>query len=257
MCVRVDGKEGVAWIILDRPEKLNALNAAMLRDLGESFDRLEADPGIRVVILRGAGDKAFAAGGDIAEFRGQDSAVALRRAQTGQSLMERIETFPKPVVAAVNGWVLGGGCELALACHIRIASEKARFGLPEVSLGLIPGYGGTQRLSRLVGQGVALDLLLTGEPVSASRALEMGLVSRVFPAGELDKGAADMAATMLTRSPQALSAALLAVRQGLELPLTEGLELEASLFAKVAITEDARQGIAAFLEKRAPKFGGR
>lgn len=257
MSVQVKRQNDIVWIILDRPEKRNALNATMLQDLGRVLDRLELDPLVRVLLLRGAGDKAFVAGGDIAEFKDQDCTAALRRAQTGQSLMERIELFPKPIIAVVNGFALGGGCELAMACHLRIASAEARFGMPEVSLGLIPGYGGTQRLPRLVGRGAALDMLLTGELITAQRALELGLVSRIFPAAELDEAASSLAKTLCSRAPLAQAAALRAVHQGLDLPLAEGLELETSIFAKVASTEDAQEGTIAFLEKRPPRFSGR
>jgi len=256
MCLLVEKKNGVAWLTLDRPEKHNALNAALLKALSKAFESLASDSTIGVVILKGSGDRAFAAGGDIAEFQGQDAASALLRARTGQALINQIEGFPKPVIAAVNGWALGGGCELALACHIRIASGNARFGLPEASLGLIPGYGGTQRLSRLVGRGVALDMILTGEPVLAAQALQMGLVSRVLPEGELEAEAERMAGVLLSRAPQALSAVLACVHQGLDLPLAQGLELEAGHFSRVAETPDAREGTNAFLEKRKPRFRG-
>jgi len=257
MCIVVLQSEGIAWITLNRPEKLNALNHEMLDKLGILLDELEGDPEVGVLILAGAGDKAFAAGGDIAEFKGLDFEAAQDRAMAGQGLMNRIAAFPKPVIAAVNGWALGGGCELAMACHIRVAAANARFGLPEASLGLIPGYGGTQRLARLVGRGLALDMLLTGEPIDATRALEAGLVSRIFPVEELKDGAERMARTILTRAPLALAANIAAVNQGLDLELNEGLQLEAMYFARISGSFDAQEGTAAFTEKRPPSFQGR
>jgi len=256
MCLRVNRNEGVAWVILDRPDKLNALNAALLSALDAALQELETDPAIRVLLLRGSGDKAFAAGGDIAEFQTLDQGQALARARRGQTLMDRIERFPKPVIAVVNGWALGGGCELAMACHIRIAGASARFGLPEAGLGLIPGYGGTQRLPRLVGRGLALDMLLSGEPIPADRALQAGLVSRVFPDGDLDEGAERLARRLLERGPLALAAILSAVREGLDMSLVQALALEAEQFARVAATRDAREGTAAFVEKRKAEFSG-
>ena len=209
----------VAWVTLTRPEKLNALSSEVLRELDAAFAALEHDPKTGVIILTGAGDRAFAAGADIAEIRHPDSLAAQQSSLEGQAIYSRIEAFPKPVIAAVNGWALGSGCELAVACHIRVASEEAHFGLPEVSLGTIPGYGGTQRLPRLVGKGVALDMILTGEPISASEALAVGLVSRVFPALDLKAGAEKMARTILTRGPLAVRVAISTVIQGMNAPL--------------------------------------
>ncbi|MBI4913074.1 MAG: enoyl-CoA hydratase/isomerase family protein [Acidobacteria bacterium] len=255
--VMIEPREGIAWVTLNRPEKLNALNAEVLKELELAFASLEHDDAVGVVVLTGAGEKAFVAGADIAELAKLDTAAARRLALAGQAVFERIASLPKPVIAAVNGFALGGGCELALACHVRVASDNARFGLPEVSLGLIPGYGGTQRLPRLVGQGVALDMILSGEMVPAAEALRMGLVSRVFPQAELLAGAEKVARTMLSRGPLALRSALDAVSQGLEMPLEKGLLFEAALFGLLAATQDMKEGTAAFVEKRPARFQGR
>jgi enoyl-CoA hydratase len=238
----------IAWITLQRPEKLNALNNEVLKELEQAFASLEFDDQVGAVVLTGSGEKAFVAGADIAELASLDTASARRQALAGQAVFERIESFPKPVIAAVNGFALGGGCELALACHIRIASENAKFGLPEVSLGVIPGYGGTQRLPRLVGKGVALDMILSGEMVAAADAYRTGLVSRVFPQAELRAGADKLARMILARGPLALRSALDAVQQGLEMPLEKGLQFEAALFGLLASTQDMKDGMAAFLE---------
>lgn len=254
--LHIETVDRVAWITLQRPEKLNALNNQVLKELEQAFAGLEFDDGVGVVVLTGSGEKAFVAGADIGELAALDTASARRQALAGQAVFERIELFPKPVIAAVNGFALGGGCELALACHLRLASENARFGLPEVSLGVIPGYGGTQRLPRLVGKGVALDLILSGEMVPAADALRMGLVSRVFPLAELRGGADKLARTILSRGPLALRSALDAVHQGMEMPLEKGLQFEAALFGLLASSQDMKEGMAAFLEKRPAQFKG-
>ena len=245
-----------AWITVQRPEKLNALNNEVLKELEQTFAALEFDDQVGAVVVTGSGEKAFVAGADIAELVALDTASARRQALAGQAVFDRIEGFPKPVIAAVNGFALGGGCELALACHIRIASENAKFGLPEVSLGIIPGYGGTQRLPRLVGKGVALDMILSGEMVPAADALRMGLVSRVFPLAELRAGADKLARTLLSRGPLAQRSALDAVHQGLEMPLEKGLQFEAALFGLLASSQDMQEGMTAFMEKRPSQFKG-
>ncbi len=252
----LDMADRLAWLTIQRPEKLNALNNEVLKELEQVFAELEQDDRVGAVIVTGAGEKAFVAGADIAELKSLDSASARIQALRGQAVFQRIEAMPKPVIAAVNGFALGGGCELALACHIRVASENARFGLPEVSLGIIPGYGGTQRLPRLVGKGVALDLILSAEMLTAADALRAGLVSRVFPLADLKAGAEKLARAILSRGPLALRSALAAVHQGLEMPQEQGLQYEAALFGLLAATQDMQEGMGAFLEKRAAQFKG-
>jgi enoyl-CoA hydratase len=252
----VEKADRIAWVTLNRPEKLNALNNEVLEELEQIFADLEQDAEVGVVVLTGAGEKAFVAGADIAELRTLDTAGARVQALRGQAVYQRIESLPKPVIAAVNGFALGGGCELALACHIRIASETARFGLPEVSLGLIPGYGGTQRLPRLVGKGVARDMILSGDMVPAADALRMGLVSRVVPAADLKAAATKLAKTILSRGPLALRSALACVNEGIEMPQDQGLQYEAALFGLLAATQDMQEGTGAFLEKRPAAFKG-
>ncbi|HJU84651.1 MAG TPA: enoyl-CoA hydratase-related protein [Holophagaceae bacterium] len=254
--VLIEKQDRVAWVTLNRPEKLNALNNELLKELECQLSGLENDPGVGVIVVTGAGEKAFVAGADIGELRSLDSASARVQALKGQEVFNRLERMPKPVIAAVNGFALGGGCELALSCHIRIASENAKFGLPEVSLGIIPGYGGTQRLPRLVGKGAALDMILSGEMVGAADALRMGLVSRVVPQADLKATAEKLAKTILGRGPLALRSALAAVHQGMEMPLEQGLQFEAALFGLLAASEDMKEGMGAFLEKRAAAFKG-
>ncbi len=253
-CTR-DG--AVATVILDRPEKLNALDATMLDELEGVFAELGADAATRAVILTGAGDKAFVAGADIAELARQTPVTGKQTARRGQMLFRAIELFPKPVVAAVNGFALGGGCELALACHLRVASENAQFGLPEVSLGIIPGYGGTQRLARLVGRGRAIELVLSGARIPASEAYRIGLVNRVVPQESLRAEARTLVDSMLRHGPLALAAALEVIHHGLEVSLDEGMLLEANAFGVLCATDDMREGLKAFLEKRKPVFQGR
>jgi len=247
----------VATVILDRPEKLNALDATMLDELEAVFGELRADTATRAVILTGAGEKAFVAGADIAELARQTPVTGKQTARRGQTLFRAIELFPKPVVAAVNGFALGGGCELALACHVRLASENAQFGLPEVSLGIIPGYGGTQRLARLVGRGRAIELVLSGARILAAEAYRIGLVNRVVPQDSLRAEARALVDSMLRHGPLALAAALEVIHHGLEVPLDEGMLLEANAFGVLCATDDMHEGLKAFLEKRKPVFQGR
>jgi len=245
----------IATVTMNRPDKLNALNAATIAELGVAIDEVQARDDVGGVILTGAG-RAFVAGADISELAGQSPADARARALRGQAIFRRIETSPKPVIAAINGFALGGGCELAMACHVRVASDAAKLGQPEVKLGLLPGYGGTQRLPRLVGRGGALKLLLTGEIVDASEALRIGLVDRVVAAAELAAAARGLMLAMLANGPLALAACLDAVDRGLDATLTEGLVLEAEHFGALAASADMKEGTRAFLEKRSPRFSG-
>ena len=245
----------IATVTMNRPDKLNALNAATIAELGVAIDEVQARDDVGGVILTGAG-RAFVAGADISELAGQSPADARARALRGQAIFRRIETSPKPVIAAINGFALGGGCELAMACHVRVASDAAKLGQPEVKLGLLPGYGGTQRLPRLVGRGGALKLLLTGEIVDASEALRIGLVDRVVAAAELPAAARGLMLAMLANGPLALAACLDAVDRGLDATLTEGLVLEAEHFGALAASADMKEGTRAFLEKRSPRFSG-
>jgi enoyl-CoA hydratase len=251
----VDG--GVAWLTMNRPDKLNALNRATVRALAAAARRAIEDPAVGVLVVTGAGDKAFVAGADIAEMSALDARGAEAFShELGESLAV-LERSPKPVLAAVNGFALGGGCELALACHLRIAADTARLGQPEVGLGLIPGAGGTQRLPRLVGSGRALDLILSGDAIDAAEALRIGLVERVVPAAELRAAVTTYAEKLLSRSGIALARALEAVLTGGGMALPDALRLEASLFGLGFATEDMREGTRAFLEKRKPRFAGR
>ena len=246
----------VARITINRPDKLNALDRSTTQGIGAAARRASADPDVRVVIVAGAGEKAFVAGADIAEM----SALGAREAQIySQELRESfaaIENSPKPVIAAINGFALGGGCELAMACHVRIASEAARFGQPEVGLGLIPGAGGTQRLVRIVGRGRALDLILSGGMIDAAEAYRIGLVTKVAPAADLDRVVTEYAAKLLEKSPVALSRALEAVLSGSEMASEDGLRFESSLFGLCFASDDMREGTRAFVEKRKPVFPG-
>jgi len=255
--VLLDVEGGVAWLTVNRPDKLNALNRAIVEEIARAARRAIEDPAVGVLVVTGQGEKAFVAGADIAEMAALDPRGAESFAHELQESFAVLERSPKPVVAAVNGFALGGGCELALACHVRIAADTARFGQPEVGLGLIPGAGGTQRLPRLIGQGRALDLILTGEVVDAADALRIGLVDRVVPAAELRATVAAYGAKLLTRSGIALSRALEAVLSGAGMALPDALRLEASLFGLGFATEDMREGTRAFLEKRKPRFAGR
>jgi len=246
----------IATITVNRPDKLNALNDATMVELGKAIEDVRANDSAAGIILTGAG-RAFVAGADIAELRAKSPADAYALARRGQNVFRRFETSPKPVIAAVNGFALGGGCELAMACHVRIASESAKFGQPEVKLGVVPGYGGTQRLMRLVGRGRALQLLLTGEMIDAQEAYRIGLVNRVVAAGESVVDAARaLLRQMLANGPLALAQCIDVVNRGADVAMDEALALEAAAFGRLASTQDMREGTSAFLEKRAPSFRG-
>jgi enoyl-CoA hydratase len=249
--------DGIARVTLNRPDKLNALNGAVIAELGEAIAHIEGDPGVRAVILTGAGAKAFAAGADIGEIAGQTAIDGKARSMTGQAVFRRLERCGKPVIAAVNGFALGGGCELAMACHLRVASEQARFGQPEVKLGIGPGYGGTVRLARLVGKGRALELLLTGAMIDAQEAYRIGLVNRVVPADRLLTETEQLLRSILENGPLALRACLEAVDAGLDMTVDDALLLEANLFGLLSGTADMGEGTKAFLEKRKAEFEGR
>ena len=248
--------DGIARITVNRPDKLNALNAIVIAELGDAVTRIETDSAVRGVILTGAGPKAFVAGADIAELTDQGATGGRARAIVGQQVFRRLERCGKPVIAAVNGFALGGGCELAMACHLRVASEQAKFGQPEVKLGIAPGYGGTVRLPRLVGKGRALELLLTGEVIDAQEALRIGLVNRVVPADRLLAETETILRTILANGPLAIRACLEAVDNGLEMTVDQALLFEANYFGLLSATEDMREGTRAFLEKRKPSFKG-
>ena len=248
--------EGVATVTLHRPDALNALSQRLVAELSGAFREARRDAAVRGVVVTGSGDKAFAAGADIAEFADMEPLTAHRFAVRGQGVFNGIEAMAKPVVAAVNGFALGGGCELAMACHLRVASETAQFGQPEVQLGLIAGYGGTQRLPRLVGLGVATEMLLTGDRISAQRAYEVGLVNRVVAPEALLETAREMVLKIASKAPVAVAMTLQALRAA-DLPLASGLAQEAALFAQCAATEDFIEGVGAFLNRQKPEFQGR
>lgn len=255
LLVTLDG--AVATVTMNRPKVMNALNGQVFDDLEHVFGMLRGDSNVRAILLTGAGEKAFAAGADITELARTDAESGERQALRGQGVFRAIETCGKPVIACVNGFALGGGCELAMACTIRIASESARMGQPEVKLGLVPGYGGTQRLPRLVGPSAALRLLLTGEMIAAAEALRIGLVDEVVPAGELMERGAALARQIAALAPLAVAGCIEAVNEGAALPLEEAMRLEAGIFGRLCITEDKREGVSAFLEKRVATFTGR
>jgi enoyl-CoA hydratase len=247
----VDG--GIATLTVNRPDKLNALNGGTIAELGVAIGELRSRDDVSGVILTGAG-RAFVAGADISELAGTNAVTAKELARRGQEVFRRFETSPKPVIAAVNGFALGGGCELAMACHIRIASEQAKFGQPEVKLGTAPGYGGTQRLARLVGKGRALQLLLTGETIDAAEAYRIGLVNAVVAPEGLIPGAVAMLRQIIANGPLAVAACIELVNGGLDLPLEAALAAEAAHFGLLAATDDMHEGTSAFLAKRAPEF---
>ena len=255
--IKFEKKNQIAYITIDRPKVLNALNMATMQELKQAFASIKDDDGVRVAILTGAGEKAFVAGADIGELSQHTPVSAKEYTHRGQAIIDAIENLGKPVIACVNGFALGGGCELAMACTMRIASENAKLGQPEVKLGLIPGYGGTQRLPRLVGKGIAMQLVLTGEMISAQEAHRIGLVNEVVPAGELIARAEAIAAKIIANAPLAIQYAMEAVNRGLDLPLSDGLFLEATLFGVCCATEDKNEGTKAFLEKRPAQFRGR
>ena len=250
-------EQRVALITINRPDKLNALNHDTLAELKQAVLAANASQEVDVIIITGAGEKAFVAGADIKELSSQDAVRGQQFALFGQDVFNTIEQSAKPVIAAVNGFALGGGCELSMACHIRIAAENARFGQPEVNLGVIPGYGGTQRLARIVGQGRATELILTGHMVDAEEAYRIGLANKIAPAGEALQVAKDMAATIAGKGQVAVRISLEALRCVPQMGLREGLAAEAALFGLSCGTEDFREGTAAFLEKRKPDFKGK
>jgi enoyl-CoA hydratase len=253
----VERSDAYAVVTLNRPKVMNALNRTLFTELDDAFTALAAESGVRAVILTGTGEKAFAAGADISELASLSAVEGQQLARRGQAVFRRIETCGKPVIAAINGFALGGGCELAMACTIRIASDRARMGQPEVKLGLVPGYGGTQRLPRLVGKGAAMKLLLTGDMVGAEEAFRIGLVDEVVPAEALLPRAETLARAIAQQAPLAIAGCIQAVEGGYDLPLDSALELEASLFGLACATEDKAEGTKAFLEKRAPVWRGR
>jgi enoyl-CoA hydratase len=253
----IDRDQAVATITINRPKVLNALNTQTLDELRRAILELKHDEGVRAVVLTGAGEKAFAAGADINELAVQTPTGGREHAITGQHVLDLIERMGKPVIAAINGYALGGGCELAMACTIRIASETAKLGQPEINLGIIPGYAGTQRLARIIGRGRALELLLTGDQITAQEAHRLGLVNRVVPAADLMPQAKTLAASLAAKAPVAIRYILEAVHKGLEMPFPQAQVFEATLFGLVASTDDMREGTKAFLEKRKATFQGR
>lgn len=254
--ILTEKSDRILTVTINRPEKMNALNGEVVAGLAAALDLARNDDEIGVVIITGTGEKAFVAGADIGELASLDPIAGRNHARSGQAVLNHIEDLGKPVIAAINGFALGGGCELAMACTLRIAADNARLGQPEVSLGLIPGYGGTQRLPRLVGEGVAMDLCLTGRLVKAEEAARIGLVNRVVPAAELISTAREMAGQILKNGPVAVRLTMEAIHRGLQMTLAEGLALETNLFGLVATTADKKEGTAAFLEKRPANFTG-
>lgn len=252
----VEKDENVAVLTISRPDKLNALNYKVHEEGTAALEELKNDPKIRIVIITGAGEKSFIAGADISEFAGQ-TPISQRKAFQGKTLFNSIDTFPKPVIAMINGFCLGGGCEISLACDIRIASENAKFGQPEINLGIIPGGGGTQRLTRLVGEGKSMEMILTGDMIDAATALNIGLINHVFAADKLQEKTMELARQIASKSPIALQMAKEAVKTASKLNLDEGLKREIDLFAISFASEDKEEGVSAFLEKRKPHFKGK
>lgn len=255
--LRFDVQDGIATLTIDRPDKLNALNAQTIRELGEAIAEVRARDDVRGAILTGSGQKAFVAGADIAELATMGPVDGVEVSRLGQRVFREIELSRKPIIAAVNGFALGGGCELALACHLRVVSENAKFGLPEVKLGIIPGYGGTLRLPRIVGKGRALELMLSAEMIDAQEAYRIGLANRVVPQAELMETVRTMLGGILRNGPVALGLAIECTTRGMEMSVDDGLALESNLFGLLAATDDMREGMTAFLEKRKAEFKGR
>lgn len=254
--ITVERREKVALLTINRPEKLNALSSKVHAEGVAALDELRKDDAVRVIVITGAGEKSFIAGADISEFAGQ-TPVTQRSTFYERTLFNSIDTFPKPVIAMINGFCLGGGCELALACDIRTASENAKFSQPEINLGIMPGGGGTQRLTRLIGEGRAMEMILTGDMIDAETALKFGLVNHVFPLAELEQKTLELAAKIAEKAPVALQLCKEAVKFASRSNLDEGLRREVDLFAICFSTEDKQEGVAAFLEKRKPEFKGR
>jgi len=255
--ILLEKKNAIAYVTVNRPQVLNALNSATLEELRSAFNDIKNDASIRVALLTGAGEKAFIAGADIGELAKQDPVTAKEYTLRNQSVLELIENLGKPVIACINGFALGGGCEIAMACTMRLASENAKLGQPEVKLGVIPGLGGSQRLPRLVGKGIAMQLVTTGEMITAQETHRIGLVNEVTTAAELIPRAEAIAQKIIANAPLAVQFAMEAVNKGMEMPLAEGMYLEAVLFAVACASEDKKEGIAAFLEKRPAQFKGK
>ncbi|HEX2190801.1 MAG TPA: enoyl-CoA hydratase-related protein [Longimicrobiaceae bacterium] len=255
--LQLDVQDGIATLSVNRPDKLNALNEQTIREMADAVREIGERDEVRGAIVTGVGSKAFVAGADIAELSRMGPVDGVEVSRLGQRVFRAIELSRKPVIAAVNGFALGGGCELALACHLRIASDNAKFGLPEVKLGIIPGYGGTLRLPRIVGKGRALELMLTGEMIDAAEAHRIGLANRVVPQAELTEAARGLMTTILRNGPIALGLAIECSTRGMEMSVDDGLALESNLFGLLAATEDMREGMSAFLEKRSAEFRGR
>ena len=255
--IRFEKKNQIAYVTIDRPKVLNALNMATMQELKQIFASIKDDADVRVVIVTGAGEKAFVAGADIGELSQHTPVSAKEYTHRGQNVLNLIENLGKPVIACINGFALGGGCEVAMACTMRLATENAKLGQPEVKLGIIPGYGGTQRLPRLVGKGLAMQQLLTGEMITAQEAYRIGLVNEVTALADLIPRAEAIAAKIIANAPLAVQYAMEAVNKGMEMTLAEGLYLEAVLFAVSCASEDKKEGTSAFLEKRAAQFRGK
>ena len=253
--VQLKKEPPLGWIYLNRPDKLNAINEQLMKDLRQAVDELVADDQIRVIIITGLG-KAFCAGADISQFKTLNGLTAWEFAKKGRELMDYIENLPKPTIAMINGYALGGGLELAMACDIRIAAEEAQVGLPEITLGIYPGFGGTQRLIRLIGKGKAMEMMMTGDRIPAREAERLGLVNKVVPLTELEKETRNFAIKLAEKPPVALKLVKLLVNQGLDIPILAGLNMESLGWGVVFSTKDAKEGVNAFFEKRKPNFKG-